>query len=69
MITKNIAKNRTFTNVVLNADYVVAGGGLTGVCSAIAAARDGLRVVILMSLYRIVPYLEAMLPVKFAFGH
>ena len=30
MIIKNIAKNRTFTNVVLNADYVVAGGGLTG---------------------------------------
>ena len=63
MIIKNIAKNRTFTNVVLNADYVVAGGGLTGVCSAIAAAREGLY------LYRIVPYLEAMLPVKFAFGH
>ena len=42
MIIKNIAKNRTFTNVVLNADYVVAGGGLTGVCSAIAAAREGL---------------------------
>ena len=65
MIIKNIAKNRTFTNVVLNADCVVAGGGLTGVCSAIAAAREGLRVV----LYRIVPYLEVMLPVKFAFGH
>ena len=47
MIIKNIAKNRTFTNVVLNADYVVAGGGLTGVCSAIAAAREGLRVVLI----------------------
>lgn len=65
MIIKNIAKNRTFTNVVLNADYVVAGGGLTGVCSAIAAAVKDFG----LSLYRIVPYLEAMLPVKFAFGH
>lgn len=47
MITKNIEKNRTFTKVVLNADYVVAGGGLTGVCSAIAAAREGLRTVLI----------------------
>lgn len=65
MITKNIAKNRTFTNVVLNADYVVAGGGLTGVCSAIAPPVKDFG----LSLYRIVPYLEAMLPVKFASGH
>lgn len=47
MITKNIEKNRAFTKVVLNADYVVAGGGLTGVCSAIAAAREGLRAVLI----------------------
>ena len=60
MIIKNIAKNRTFTNVVLNADYVVAGGAV----QLPPPVKDfGL------SLYRIVPYLEAMLPVKFAFGH
>ena len=63
MIIKNIAKNRTFTNVVLNADYVVAGGGLTAVQLPPPVKDFGL------SLYRIVPYLEAMLPVKFAFGH
>ena len=59
MIIKNIAKNRTFTNVVLNADYVVAGGGLTGVCSAIAAAREGLRVVLIP-----VSYTHLTLPTK-----
>ena len=31
----------------MNADYVVAGGGLTGVCSAIAAAREGLRTILI----------------------
>ena len=46
MFIGELEKRRDFTNVVLRADYVVAGGGLTGVCSAIAAAREGLKTVL-----------------------
>lgn len=46
MFIGELEKRRDFTNVVLMADYVVAGGGLTGVCSAIAAAREGLKTVL-----------------------
>lgn len=37
---------RRFEQKDLSADLVVAGGGLTGVCAAIAAARAGLKVVL-----------------------
>ncbi len=38
------ADRREFPQVDVNVDFVVAGGGLSGVCAAIAAAREGLRV-------------------------
>lgn len=37
---------RHFPEQTLQADLLVAGGGLAGVCAALAAARDGLQVVL-----------------------
>lgn len=37
---------RTFPHQSLHADLVVAGGGLAGLCAALAAARDGLQVIL-----------------------
>ncbi len=38
--------NRALHRVELSTDFVVAGGGLAGTCAAIAAAREGRRVVL-----------------------
>ncbi|WP_449557001.1 FAD-dependent oxidoreductase [Huaxiibacter chinensis] len=38
---------RTFPVTPLTADLLVAGGGLAGLCAALAAARDGLNVVLI----------------------
>ena len=38
---------RAFPTRQLHADLVVAGGGLAGLCAALAAARDGLEVVLI----------------------
>ncbi|POT56719.1 FAD-dependent oxidoreductase [Citrobacter amalonaticus] len=38
--------SRTFPSRTLHADLVVAGGGLAGLCAALAAARDGLQVIL-----------------------
>lgn len=38
---------RTFPTVQLKTDLLVAGGGLAGLCAALAAARDGLQVVLI----------------------
>ncbi len=46
MITDRFEISRSFRTEEIKADFVVAGGGLAGVCSAIAAARDGLRTVL-----------------------
>lgn len=37
---------RTLKSVTLNADLVVAGGGVAGLCAAVTAARAGIRVVL-----------------------
>lgn len=39
--------SRTFPSEQLHADLLVAGGGLAGLCAALAAARDGLQVVLI----------------------
>ena len=46
MIISKFENHRTFRQVALRADYVIAGGGMTGVCSAITAARAGARVIL-----------------------
>lgn len=46
MITEKSAGKRDFASKQMQADLVVAGGGLSGVCAAIAAARKGLGVVL-----------------------
>ncbi len=38
--------DRTFPEEQLHADLLVAGGGLAGLCAALAAARDGLQVIL-----------------------
>lgn len=42
-----IRLSRTFRNHRLEADVVVAGGGMAGVCAAIAAARNGASVILI----------------------
>jgi len=46
MIRSEINGSRTFPQEIIHADLVVAGGGLSGVCCAITAAREGLKVVL-----------------------
>ncbi len=46
MITQNFAPSRKLVTENINADLVVVGGGLAGVCCAITAARTGLKIVL-----------------------
>ena len=46
MITSGFKKYRENKQVNLSANLIVIGGGLSGVCAAIVAARDGLKVVL-----------------------
>lgn len=46
MIKEDPSKKRKFMSKEIRADLVVAGGGLSGVCCAITAAREGLKVVL-----------------------
>ncbi|HSI75344.1 MAG TPA: FAD-dependent oxidoreductase, partial [Lunatimonas sp.] len=39
-------EKRNLREVSLNADLVVIGGGMAGVCCAITAAREGLKVIL-----------------------
>ena len=59
---QGFTEKRRLKVVQENYDLVVVGGGLTGVCCAITAARTGIKVVLLQ-------YWAAMLRVKSAFGH
>ena len=47
MQTLSTQDARRFPEQSLHADLVVVGGGLAGVCAALAAARDGLQVVLI----------------------
>ena len=47
MLIKNSVQDSRGSKLVnLNADFVIAGGGMAGTCSAITAARQGLKVVL-----------------------
>lgn len=46
MIKSTYTKSRNNKLIELNADFVVIGGGLSGVCTAIEAARENLKVVL-----------------------
>jgi hypothetical protein len=46
MIKSGITDSRSFPGVAISADLVITGGGLSGVCCAITAARQGLKVVL-----------------------
>src|SRR6201996_9506425 len=47
MIKSQNSEGRSFPLVKLQADLVITGGGLSGVCCAITAAREGLRVILI----------------------
>ncbi|NJL32482.1 MAG: FAD-dependent oxidoreductase, partial [Phycisphaerales bacterium] len=47
MLMQGPAARRENHTVRVNADWVVVGGGLAGVCAAITAARAGLQVVLI----------------------
>lgn len=40
-------EKRELSTVQLKTDFVITGGGLSGVCAAIAAARSGIKVVLI----------------------
>lgn len=46
MIRSDVSEKRNPATVSLNADLVVVGGGLSGTCCAITAARAGIRVIL-----------------------
>ena len=46
MITSGFEKFRNNKQVNLSADLIVIGGGLSGVCAAITAAREGVKVIL-----------------------
>ncbi|MGN6352962.1 MAG: FAD-dependent oxidoreductase, partial [Parafilimonas sp.] len=46
MIKSESLQGRAFPLVEIQADLIITGGGLSGVCAAITAARQGLKVVL-----------------------
>lgn len=46
MIRSESTEKRSFPHIKLTADLIVTGGGLSGICCAITAARQGLKVVL-----------------------
>lgn len=46
MIREDFKSNRQLREVPYSADLVIVGGGMSGVCCAITAAREGLKVVL-----------------------
>jgi len=46
MIKSESSEGRSFPLVKMEADLIVTGGGLSGICCAITAAREGLKVVL-----------------------
>jgi len=50
MIEKEFdTEKRSFKTVLIDADFVVAGGGMAGVCAAISAAREGIKVALVQN--------------------
>ncbi|MBC7743980.1 MAG: FAD-dependent oxidoreductase [Flavobacterium sp.] len=47
MLKETFSEVRALNSVALNTDLVIVGGGLSGVCAAISAARSGIKVVLL----------------------
>lgn len=46
MLKENYTLNRKLQTVTLKADLIVVGGGLSGVCASLTAARAGLKVIL-----------------------
>jgi FAD dependent oxidoreductase len=46
MVKELQTTSRTFKNIPITTDLVIVGGGLSGVCGAITAARQGIKVVL-----------------------
>ena len=50
---KPLFSQPSMDNVLLDCDVLVAGGGLSGICAAIAAAREGAKVVLVQNRSRL----------------
>src|SRR3989442_1538196 len=46
MIQEVFSDKRELKNIIIDADMVIVGGGLSGVCTAITAARAGIKVIL-----------------------
>jgi hypothetical protein len=46
MIKSETTSHRSFTSITIDADLVITGGGLSGACCAVTAARQGIKVVL-----------------------
>lgn len=47
MITNNTLEKRNLQHIQYNSDLIVTGGGMSGICTAITAARQGLKVILI----------------------
>ncbi|WP_294347253.1 FAD-dependent oxidoreductase [Sphingobacterium sp.] len=47
MITSNTQEKRNLKHIQYDSDLVVTGGGMSGICTAITAARQGLNVILI----------------------
>ncbi|RZJ23606.1 MAG: FAD-dependent oxidoreductase [Acinetobacter sp.] len=47
MLTENFIASRSLRQQELTVDFLVAGGGISGICAAISAARLGIKVILL----------------------
>lgn len=47
MFIDNFNSDRKTNHIILSYDFIVLGGGITGVCAAIAAARAGIKVALI----------------------
>ena len=53
MVLDKFNSVRIFNTDTIQADFVIVGGGISGVCAAITAARQGLKVVLIHVMIKV----------------
>ena len=47
MLQESFSKDkRNLRSILLSADFVVVGGGISGICAAVSAARAGVKTIL-----------------------